>query len=461
MSLSTFLRGAALAVTALALGCSAASAAEPAKLNDKQRAKGVADAPALIQTAGVPCDPADAYSVGESSQKSADGKTVKLQVVEVACKAGGGYLLSKNTATNTVNAFNCTQAFSQNAADPKQVKCALPANEKHFVWLTPIVKSYDAGCTVSNARWLGAVTEHKFDRYEIACEGRPGVVVDVPFAGSDTKLAFSNCLIAKGNSACQFTTAEQAVQSLQDPVKQGQLPCTVEKARWLGRSTADNADFYEVGCAGKPGFILQTDTALKYKANFGCDRAGTLGPCQFTDAASLTAGARDAYTQKLKTAGITCTIGDFNVVGVETATKRELVEFKCPEQKFGLAAFIPTEGSTAKFEAMDCFTMISRRKECGFVTKATLDQHLDTLIKGAKKDCDIQQINYLGRGDDDAALVEIACTNKRGYVGAVMKARTGFEEVVSCNIAKSRKYPIQCEIPGNGTYVPPAGGSND
>ncbi|MDC7693588.1 hypothetical protein PQU94_04750 [Asticcacaulis sp. DXS10W] len=461
MSLSTFFRGAALAVAALALGCSAASAAEAVKLNDKQRAKGIAEAPALLMTAGVPCEPADAYYVGESTQKGADGKTVKFQVTEVACKAGIGYILNKNTVTNAVEKFNCTQAFSQNAANNKQIKCNLPANEKHYTWLTPLVQQYDAACTVSNARWMGTVTEQKFDRYEAACEGRAGVVLDVPYADSATKLTFSNCLAVKGNSACQYTTQEQAVQSLQAPAKQAQAACTVEKARWIGRVTSDGHDFFEIGCAGRPGFILQTTTALKYVANFGCDKAGTLGPCQYTDAASLSAEARAEYSQKLKAAGITCTVTEYNLIGTETATKRDLVEFKCPEQKLGLAAFIPNTGSTAKFEAMDCFTMISRRKECGFVPRATLDQHLNTLIKAAKKDCEIQEVTYLGRGDDDTALVEIACTNKRGYVGAVAKARTGFEEVVSCSIAKSRKYPIQCEIPGNGTYVPPAGGSND
>ncbi|MFP1129485.1 hypothetical protein [Asticcacaulis sp. W401b] len=461
MSLSTFLRGAAMAVAALALGCSAASAAEAVKLNDKQRAKGVADAPALIQAAGVPCEPADAYYVGESSSKGADGKPVKLQVTEVSCKAGGGYLLSKDTTTNKVDKFNCTQAFSQNAANNKQAKCVLPGNEKHYAWMTPLAQQYDEACTVSNARWMGAVTDHGFDRYEVACDGRPGFVMDVPFTATSAKLSFSNCLMTKGNSACQYTTEAQAMQSLQAPVKQAQPSCTVEKARWIGRVTSEGQDFYEIGCAGKPGFVLQTTTTMKYIASVGCDRAGTLGPCQYTDAASLTAEARTAYGEKLKAAGITCTVAEYNLIGTETATKRDLIEFKCPEQKFGLAAFIPNTGSTAKFEAMDCFTMISRRKECGFVPRATLDKHLDVLIKAAKKDCDVQQVTYLGRGDDDAALVEIACTNKRGYVGAVVKARTGFEEVVSCNIAKSRKYPIQCEIPGNGTYVPPAGGSND
>jgi len=463
MSFSTFLRGAALAVAAFALGCSAASAADAPKLNDKQRTKGMTDAPAYIQAAGIPCDVSDAYYVGESTIKDAAGKTTKLSVLEVACKVGGGYMLNKNTTTQAVEKFNCTQAYSQNVANPKAIKCVLPANEKHYEWLTPLAQKLDSACTVNQARWIGTVAEEKFDRYEVACTGRAGFLLDIPYGDSKTQLSMLNCMIAaKGNSACQFTTAEQTVQSLQDPVKTSGQTCTVEKARWLGRISAENTDFYEIGCAGKPGFVLQTDTAMKYKATFGCDRAGTLGPCQFTDAAALTASAREAYGAKLKAAGANCTVAEYTVIGSEPTTKRDLIEFKCPEQKYGLAAFLPSEGSTAKTELMDCFTMVARRKECTYVTREQLDQQIGALIKTVKQDCDIKQINYLGRSDEaDGVLVEIACVNKRGYIADIAKSRTAFTDAVPCSIARSRKYDLQCEIPGNGTYVPPSGVKED
>ncbi|MDC7683813.1 hypothetical protein PQU92_11030 [Asticcacaulis sp. BYS171W] len=461
MSLSSFFKGVAF-LAAFSLSAGAAMAQEAPKLNEKQRAKGIADAPAMIKGAGVPCDPADAYYIGESTTKTADGKTVKIQVVEVTCKAGGGYILDKNPSSGVVEQRNCTQAFSQNAANTKQIKCVLPGNKEHYAWLTPLVKPYDATCTVEKARWLGQIAEQKTNRYEYGCQGSAGGLIDVPYAPNTNAPNFINCLIAKGNSACSYTTAEQATQRLQPIAKQAKASCVVEKARWLARDTDKNADYYEIGCAGQPGFIVQTSPALVYQATFDCSQAKAIGGCQYTDASQAQAGAREAYANRLKVTGLPCTVSDYTVLGVENAgLKRELVEYKCPEQKWGLAVFLPPAGSAAKAEVMDCFTMVARRQTCGYVPKSALDQQMDVLIKGAKKDCDVQQVNYLGRGDADSVLVEIACTNKRGYVGAVSKSRAGFDDVVACTIAKNRKYPIQCEIPGNGTYVPPAGATND
>ncbi|MFT3998090.1 MAG: hypothetical protein QM667_11855 [Asticcacaulis sp.] len=458
MSFTTFLKGAALAVAALALGCSAAAAADAPKLNDKQRAKGVADAPAYIKGAGVPCELSDAYFIGESTVKSADGKSSKLQVLEVSCKAGGGFILNKNVGTGAYDDFNCTQAFSQNAANPKAIKCILPANDKHYVWLTPVAQKLDPACTVDRARWIGGVPAEKYDRYEVGCQGGAGFVMDVPYGDSKIQPSIINCLMAKGGYACQLTTADQAARRLQPVVTQANSACTVEKARWLGRIASENSDYFEIGCAGRAGFILQTDTNMKYKANYGCDRAGTLGPCQYTNTAAVTADMRDTYAAKLTALKVSCTISEFNIMGVENSTKRELVEFKCPEHKFGLVALLQADGATVAPETMDCFTLTARRRECTFVTRAQLDQQINTLIKTVKQDCDVKQVSYLGRSDiEDGVLVEIACVNKRGYIADIAKTRVAFNDAVPCAIARSRKYDLQCQIPENGTYVPPAG----
>ncbi|ESQ77498.1 hypothetical protein [Asticcacaulis sp. YBE204] len=461
MSLSTFFKGVAF-VTALALSAGAASAQEAPKLNEKQRTRGIADAPAMIKTAGIACDPSDAYYVGESTRKDSTGKSAKVQVVEVTCKQGIGYILDKNLSAGNVDQRNCTQAYSQKMANPKDIQCILPGNQKHYTWLTPLVKTSDANCTVDKARWLGQIADQKTNRYEYGCQGSAGGIIDVPYAPNTNAPIFINCLIAKGNSTCTYTTPEQAAQRLQPVAKQAKATCVVEKARFLARDAGKNADFYEIGCAGQPGFVVQTDAKLTYQATYDCAQAKNIGGCQFTDAAAAAAGTRETYAARLKAVGVPCTVSDYSVLGMEsTGLKRELVEYKCPEQKFGLAVFLPTEGTTAKAEVMDCFTLVARRQACGFVTKAALDQQVDVLIKGAKKDCDVQQVNYLGRGEAESILVEVACTNKRGYVGAIAKSRIAFDDVVACNIAKGRKYPIQCEIPGNGTYVPPAGATND
>lgn len=441
-----------LASAALILGAGQAFAAE-AKVTDKTRAKGMAEAPAVLAITGAPCQIADAHYVGESNATAADGKKTKLLVYEVACQTGPGYILAKSP-DNTASAFNCTQAASQHALDPKATKCMLPGNEKHFAWLQPPVQKLGAPCVVNNARWIGSSDESKIDRYELGCESGVGGVLDLAREGSATATSFDNCLIMEQRKVtCQFTTREQALAAVAPLAQKASASCQVNNSRLIGRVVADKEDYYEFGCANEAGFLVRAKTSGEYVAKISCANAGTLGPCQFTDASTLTAGQNAAYTAALKTVSINCTVEAYNLVGTQTQTNRDFIEFKCPEQAYGVLGFIPNEGSTSKADVFDCFTGVARKRECTLTPASVLTAHLDALAKADKKDCDVQEVRYAGITDTDGVLVELACTNKRGYVAALSKTRTSFEDIVACNIAKNRPGYETCKIPGNGTYV--------
>jgi hypothetical protein len=52
------------------------------------------------------------------------------------------------------------------------------------------------------------------------------------------------------------------------------------------------------------------------------------------------------------------------VIGQIATKKLFVVEFACPQQPRGLVAYIPEEGSTAQFEAVDCATAAKRGATC-------------------------------------------------------------------------------------------------
>ncbi|WP_189486713.1 hypothetical protein [Asticcacaulis endophyticus] len=442
-----------VAAAVLVMGAGQALAAD-VKVTDKTRAKGMADAPALLTTSGVPCQLSDAHFIGESTATATDGKKSKIVVYEVACQAGPGYILAKNADGTIATTFNCTQAWSQNAIDPKATKCLLPANVNHYAWLQEPVQKLSTACTVNNARWLGSSDEAKIDRYEVGCAAGAGGILDLARAGSANTSTFDNCLVMELKKVtCQFTTREQAIAAIKPLAQKASASCQVNNSRLIGRVTADNEDYYEFGCANEAGFLVRAKTNGDYLAKISCANAGTLGPCQYTDSASLVAGQNATYTATLKQAGINCTVEAYNVVGTQTQTNRDFVEFKCPEQAFGVMGFFPNEGSTAKADVFDCYTGIARKRECTLTPATVLLANLDALAKADKKDCDVQEARYAGLTDTDGVLVELACSNKRGYIAALAKSRKTFEDIIACNIAKNRAGYETCKIPGNGTYV--------
>lgn len=434
----------------------AAVSAQQAQPNDKNRERAQKDVPALISSTGAVCALADTYFVGESKGKNAEGKTTKTLVYELACDGTSGLIISKHES-GAVDLLSCTQAHAQNAADPSRIKCILPGNQPHHAWLTPLIQTKTPDCTVADARWLGSVPDQKFDRYEYSCTDKAGAIVDVPQAGSTYPLTLTPCLLTAGtSSACTLNTAEQISRSLSPQAKQASATCEVNNARWLGRIAAESTDYYEIGCANEPGFLVATDLNGTFKSTVGCDRAGTLGPCQYTDSAALEQEANAKLTTTLKAAGHTCTVNDYTVLGTQTGTNRDLIEFQCADKAYGLMAFIPNPGSTSEADIFDCYTAAGRNRACTYVTEDTLLKNIDALTKAENKDCDVKEIRYAGIADDDAVILEIACTNKRGYIADLLKSRKGFGAIVSCNIAKSRGYET-CTIPGNGTYVSTVG----
>jgi hypothetical protein len=212
-------------------------------------------------------------------------------------------------------------------------------------------KSYEVSC--SNGMGYFLVSQEPGKPYGFTCFGagatrdsdvaagrKPNVVCGLP-ENSDMKAMASAILKSSGQS------------------------CPVRDYRWIGQSAKSSTDYTEIACSDH-GFIaaspLPGSTApLKIVA---CRDAYLQGiPCKLSDngAPVVTMQTfRDALAQHQ----VTCTATNSRPVGKESIKQRHIVEFQCPEHPKGLVAYIPLEGNTVPFEAIDCETAAKRGVRC-------------------------------------------------------------------------------------------------
>jgi hypothetical protein len=428
------------------------------KIDPTKQQKGMADAPSLITAAKVNCDLANAYMLGQTDMDK-DGAKVKVTLYEIACKAGPGFLTIAKSPTEVLQSFTCMSAARSYAQTKSGTTCVLPEDKPPYKWLQPVAQGFIPNCTLNNARLVGSTSkEPLIDRYEVGCTAAAGGLIDYPQLGTAGTPTYTSCMaVADSKQTCTFTTAEQMMDGIKPLAAAADKNCQVNNARLAGLTTAGDGYFYEFGCANQPGFMVQTKLDNTFVRSVTCLQAASLGGCKFTDTTAATADAKNDYTKALKTMGYTCTVSDFNLIGTQATTKRDYVEFKCPEQPWGLIGFVPQAGGTIAGSVADCFVDQTRRKACTFVTTDDLKAQIDKLIKVAEpgKNCDVSDVRYIGESQNskNAVVIEVACANKRGYITAISGDRKTLLDSTPCRIAIAHKDNILCTIPGNGTYA--------
>ena len=445
---------------AASLGAPHVYAADAFKPDPAKQTQGMTDAPAIIATAHISCDPSNAYALGQTDWEK-DGKKGKGTLYEIACKAGPGFMITKISDTEVYQPFTCTLAAKIQKTNASSILCVLPENTPHYKWLQAVVQPYLPSCEVTDGRQIGATTSGELiDRYEFACKDQVGGVVDYPQLGQTAKIEFKPCIVMDGGtSACTLSTRAQIADSVKPIATAADPKCQVNNARFVGVTKEEDAMFYEFGCANEPGFMVQTKPDNTYMSTIPCANATKLmGGCTYTDLSVATADANTTYTNALKTAGFTCTVKAFDVKGTQPTTKRDFVEFQCAEQPFGLIGYIPQPGSVSALKVTDCFDdQLHKTPYCTYVTADMLMKQWDKLIKLAEptKGCDVTQVRYIGESDttENAIAAELACANKRGYIAIVAPDRQSLMESVPCRIAKAHNEAEQCQIAGNGTYT--------
>lgn len=396
---------------------------------EQQRTKGMADAPAALQAAGLRCTLADASHLGDSNDP--ETKTVN-SIYEVACSDGPGYILILKADKTLKAGYECLQLRDAKAAnptpDPNALACKLSANADPLPGLAKQLGPLVPGCTVDQARWLGLTGGGQQNLYEVGCNGRPGALVKTtaPGAASAAAPEVTPCLLVRdgGNLKCELTSAEEGAAVLQTLANQaGRNACKVSDSRYVGSSTSGTKeDFFELKCADGAGFMVVADTASGgYKRLIECSRAQQVGGgCTLTDAVEAQNQEASLYKGLATKAGFDCDVSKYNAIGVEqTGAKRELIELQCNNQPESVVAFFPTNPAAGGAQFAECTKVgaINSNLRCSLTKPETIYARLGRDVASKGKTC--QVTGYRAAGVQDRTkteFVEVSCSGAPGLM---------------------------------------------
>jgi hypothetical protein len=128
---------------------------------------------------------------------------------EIACKDALGWIISTGhdgkPQLNDCLALD-TAALAAGKSWPLGMVCSLPDNAAPVAGLKPLAAKVSPGCTVANGTFLGGGGDPPIRRYEIACKGGGGYIVDAPAPGSTATQSSLSCDEAKAAGvACTLT----------------------------------------------------------------------------------------------------------------------------------------------------------------------------------------------------------------------------------------------------------------
>ncbi len=423
---------AALAALALGAPLSAYAQDKPAEITKDQRDKGMKEAPAAVQKAGLTCTVADAYYVGKSTGADAS------DIYEVACQQGLGYVVLSG---KQAKAYDCLATAGQKLA------CRLPGNADPKQALKPLIASAGVTCTPTAARYIGA--NATVSVYEVACQDGPGYVLQAPAAGSATAATVAlPCFQASGNMACTLTPKAQTDAYLASLAAKSGRTCQVSGSRYIGTDKTTAGSYYELGCGAQPGFVLALNKSGGVDRAISCDQAQGLGGCQLTSAAQVAAESTGRYTQLAQAAGFNCNVSRDRPIGTDKMG-RDIVEIACSNRPDG-AVLAAASAAGGRSEVVDCV----KAGQFGANGACTLTQptaiyarYTAALTAKGRSTCQVSGARYLGHNTSGTDEIETACADgKPGYVVQITPAYQ-VTEVLSCGQAKAAG--MTCTLPTN------------
>jgi hypothetical protein len=425
----------ALATLVLGSAPLAAHAAAKDPITKDQRDRGMKEAPAAIQKAGVACTLSDAFYVGASNSK--DGK---LDVYEVACQQGLGYVLLNGAAS--IKAYDCLATANQ-----PTLACRLPGNADPKQGLKADIASAAVTCTPTGAKYLGANATTTV--YEVACQEGPGYLLQAPVPPATTAVVAVPCLQAEGTAnACTLTTKAQSMAVLNTLVTQAGKTCQISADRFIGNDPKNGDAYYEVGCGAQPGFVIAATKTGGFDRVVTCGQAASFGGCKLSDSAQVMAQESATYTQQAKAGGFNCDVSKFRAIGVDN-NGADVVELACANRSDGTVAIFPkTAGGKAQF--VDCV----KSGEFGPSGACTLTspepiyaRYSAALAAHNKGACKVSGARYIGQTPHGDNYIETSCTDgKPGWVIQFSPSDQA-RDILTCGQAKAAG--VACQLPGN------------
>jgi hypothetical protein len=421
------------ALVAVVMAPAMAYAAAPSVSSDARKA-GMADAPALVQAAGLPCQVSDARLAGKSAP---DKKTGSLgsTVYEVACGPNSIGFLLQTTATGAPQAFSCIGSNYPADLSKPTAPCILPANVDLIPAIDALAAKNNAPCAPTKVRAIGQTSQNTL--FEVACaDGHDFVMSGSVPLDTAKPVTIINCLQTETSASakCVFTDAATRQAAVDKYATTADPSCQVKDRRYIG-PLADGTDGFEFACQSGKGFILKVKSNGSIAENLDCAKLAG-GGCTLTDTRAATAEQAGLYTRLAKEAGSNCTVSKYAVFPAQG--DKETVELVCADGNGAIGIF----PATGKGVVLDCGHALIAGFKCT-LGKVDYTGLTNDLRKFDKKECTVSSTGQPLKAPDGTIRLEVACSDGLpGYMIQFTDAQTP-KEVTACSFAGN------CVLPTN------------
>jgi hypothetical protein len=319
------------------------------------------------------------------------------------------------------------------------------AREQGMKEAPAIIQASGAGCTVSDARFIGEDKKAGAKYYEVACNEGMGFAL---IAKKDAAPQTYTCLESSqpgpdgkvGGLACILPGNANPGAGLAPYVQKGGVTCDIENTRAIG-SGAKNS-YFEVACKGGAGYIVQTTSPANVSGEVvvnSCllyEEGGNVS-CKLTNRQTQL-NIVDTLNTAAASAGTTCAIKDKRYV---LSTKADnYFEVSCQDGKGYVYQQTAATGAFARaipcaqagFVGGGCTmtdAVAAQTEQAGFYGK---------LAAKAGFPCDVEKYGMLPTNDPKKEIVELKC--KGNDVGGVAVFTATGGTVYDCLTAEFNGY---------------------
>jgi hypothetical protein len=413
------------------------AALAPGAIAEKDRTRGMAEAPALAQAGGLACQVTDARFV------ITDVKA-KINYYEVACDQGLGYIVVADPAKPAPTLATCYEA--NKAAGPKgqpsPLACKLPANLDLQAQLPVYVAKARSGCVIEKSRYIGASPTKTF--IELACQGGTGfIMITGAPANLSVDVEMSNCLNyeAGGTVGCELTDRATQLAVVDTLVASSGKACTVKDKRYV-LTTRTGSNWYEAACDNGAGYMIEQASTGGLARALACADADFVGGgCTLTDSRAAKTEQNGLYSRLAGNAGFKCNVEQYGVFSVPA---KEVVELKCTDRPDG--AIAEFKGSTGVI--YNCALADAQGYRCSFTKKDLAYAQITRDLKSLKETtCVVGDTRAMDKATDTTVYLEAGCSDGQGsYVIGYQRGGTKPVEVLACAQSKSLG---GCKLAGN------------
>jgi len=389
------------------------SASKKAAVDEKARAQGMAEAPAIVQQIGLGCQVTDARFVakGQSSDKAVKGPT---SYYEVDCATGSGYILSAPQG-GTPDANTCIQMNTLETGAKSSLSCILPGNLDTLADVSVLTKAAGVQCSPKAVRWIGQTMSKTNAFMEVACQEGQGYVLVTSYTSDPAKpVTADNCLNFDeqgGNMSCKLTPKEARLAIVDGYVAQAKNGCTVKDRRYVGMAQ-DKSEIFETSCADGKGYMFKVKGGA-LETTWNCaDASRIFGGCTLTDAREAMSEQAGLYTKLAKAAGSSCDVEKYQIF--PAAPPKDAVELFCKDGSGGVGVF--ESGKTG--HVYDCGHALVAGYKCSNTKLDTSYAALTAdLRKFDVKTCTVSDMRLASKTTKGTILLEVACTDGlKGYM---------------------------------------------